>query len=121
MPLTYAVTDIGSKDGSAKLATWTGLSENDTDPAAVSFPEHADRSVQVTGTFNGGTVVLEGSNDGANWFTLNDPQGNALSFTTAKIEQVLEACCFMRPKRSAGTGLNINVHMMMRRTSGMRT
>jgi len=43
----------------------------------------ADRSVHVTGTFAGATIVLEGSNDGTNYFTLANPAGAALSFTRA--------------------------------------
>ena len=65
----------------------------------------ADRSVQVTGTFGvGGRVLLQGSNDGTNWVTLNDPQANALSFTAAGLEAVLELTQYIRPTVNAGDG-----------------
>lgn len=120
MAVTITIKDIGSGDGSTKLATYTGLAETDTTPAAIEMPEWADRSVQITGTFNAGTVLIEGSNDGSNWSTLNDTQGNPLSFTATKIEQVLEAVQFMRPRVSAGAGVSVTVSIMARRTSGMR-
>jgi hypothetical protein len=121
MALAITNTNIGSGDGSARLVTYDNLDELDTTPGPIALPEWADRSVQVTGTFNGGTLVVEGSNDGTNWYTLNDPQGNALSFTTAKIEQILEAVAFMRPRVSAGAGVDLDVTFFLRRTSGMRT
>ena len=35
-------------------------------------------------------MMIEGSNDGTNYHTLNDPQGNALDIAALKIEQILE-------------------------------
>ncbi len=64
-----------------------------------------DVSVQVTGNFGtGGTVVVEGSNDGVNWATLNDLGGTALSFTAAGLRGVRERVKWLRPRLSAGTG-----------------
>ena len=40
------------------------------------FVDWADRTIHVYGTFGvGGTVVLEGSNDGTNYVTLTDSNG----------------------------------------------
>jgi hypothetical protein len=121
MALTVTSTNIGTQDGSVKKIVYDNLDELDTDPASINLPEWADRSVQIVGTFNGGTVVVEGSNDGVTWATLNDPQGNALSFTTSKIEQILEVVLYTRPRVTAGTGVDVDVHFLLRRTSGMRT
>lgn len=73
-----------------------------------------DRSVQVSGTFGaGGTVVLEGSNDGTNYYTLNDLQGNALSFTSARLEGISEPATYIRPSVTAGDGTtSINVYLV---------
>lgn len=117
---TFTVVDISAKDGTSKLATWATLTEADTSPQVVEFAEHADRSIQVTGTFNAGTVVVEGSNDGSTWATLNDPQGNPLSFTATKIEQLLELTRYLRPRVSAGTGVSVNIYLVMRRASSIR-
>jgi hypothetical protein len=118
---TFTIEEISAKDGTCKLATWATLTEADTTPQAIEFAEHADRSVQVTGTFAAGTVIIEGSNDGTNWAQLNDPQGNVLSFTAAKIEQLLEVTRYMRPRVTAGTGVSVAVSMILRRASSIRT
>jgi hypothetical protein len=71
----------------------------------LALPNHADRSVQVSGTFgSGGSVSIEGSLDGTTWATLTDPQGNNLAITTAKIETVMEATLYIRPRVTAGDG-----------------
>ena len=67
----------------AIVATWTPLAASGDIGQALQRTDLADRSVQVTGTFAGATVVLEGSNDGTNYFTLANPAGAALSFAAA--------------------------------------
>lgn len=99
------------------VTTWTGLANGD-DGSPLQMPEAADRSVQVTGTFGaGGSVRLEGSNDGGNtWATLTDPQGNALDITAAKIEAVTELTEYIRPRVTAGDGTtSLAVHLLTRR------
>lgn len=88
----------------ARAVTWTGLLNTD-DGAPHDIRGYPDRSVQFFGTFGvGGTIVLEGSNDGTNWETLTDPQGNAISKTAKALEQILEHTRFVRPRVSAGDG-----------------
>lgn len=121
MALVITPQNIGKEDGSAKLVKYDNLDELDTAADPFEWVEWADKSVQVIGTFNGGTVVIEGSNDGTNWVTLSDPQGNALSKTAAFLEQILEATRYVRPRVSAGTGVDLDVFFVLRRASGMRT
>ena len=96
--------------GPIELWQWTGLTKTtDDDGEPLSLPHYADRSVQVKGTFGtGGTVIIEGSNDrksdSPTYSQLHDPQGNALSFTAAGIEQILEGCYLIRPRVTAGDG-----------------
>lgn len=71
-----------------------------TGPTYVSNPQGTDRSVQVTGTFAGGTVLIEGSHDGVTWFTLNDMAGSSLAFTAAGLRQVQEITRYVRPRAS---------------------
>lgn len=88
----------------AALYTWADLANGDT---GIDFSNLllSEKTVQVTGTFGtGGTVALEGSNDGTNYETLKDPQGNSLSFTAAGLEAVQENPRFIRPNVSAGDG-----------------
>lgn len=88
----------------ANLVTWSGLLNLDTGEA-YEAAEFADRAAQVTGTFGvGGTVSIEGSNDGTNWAILADPQGTPLTFTATKIEQLLESPRYIRPNVTAGDG-----------------
>lgn len=100
--------------GECRTVTWANLTEADTGDA-VSFAEFADRSIQVHGTFGGGTLVVEVSNDGTNWFTANDPQGNALSFTSARFEAIQEASAFIRVRPTTGTGVSLTAVMFCRR------
>jgi hypothetical protein len=97
------ITDI-SPTGKSKLVTWTGLLNTD-DGAPADWVDYSDRCFQVTGTFGaGGSVTIQGSNDGTNWASLADPQGNALVFTSQRIEQALELPRYVRPLVTAGDG-----------------
>src|SRR5216683_537805 len=59
----------------AIVATWTPLAASGDLGQALQRTDLADRSVQVTGTFAGATVVFEGSNDGTNYFTMSNADG----------------------------------------------
>lgn len=88
----------------ATLVTWSGLLNGDTG-ARVNLTDYPDRTVQFAGTFGaGGTVNFEGTNDGVNWLPLTDPQGNALSKTTASLEFVTETPRYVRPSVTGGDG-----------------
>ena len=83
---------------------WTGLLNTDTGSPQTGS-NLADKSVQVSGTFGaGGSVSIKGSQDNVTWFTLTDPQGNALVFTAAGMEQISENPRYMRPEVTAGDG-----------------
>ena len=105
-----------SASGRAQLITWSGLLNGD-DGGPVDWVDFADRCVQVTGTFGtGGSLTIQGSNDGVVWSTLADPQGNALTVTSAKIEQVLELPRYVRPIVTAGDGsTNLVCTLVMRK------
>lgn len=99
-----ATTDINTFGDNGHIVQWTGLLNGDSG-VPLDMIGSADRSVQVTGTFGtGGTVLIEGSNDGTNYATLHDPGGNALSLTSAQIVAVLEVSAYTRPRVSAGDG-----------------
>ena len=101
----------------AALVTWTPLTSTNTGGDAWENRAFGDMAVQVSGTFGGATVLIEGSNDNSNWFTLNDPQGTALSIATSgKIETILEAPRYIRPTSSGGGGTTaLSVIIMARR------
>jgi hypothetical protein len=99
------------------VAVWTPLTTTDDVGRAVKMAGSADRSVQVDGTFGaGGTLRIEGSNDGVSFYVLTDPQGNALDFIAAGIEAVSEPVRFIRPRVTAGDGTtSLSVTMLLRR------
>ena len=80
----------------------------------------ADKTVQMSGTWGSATIVLQGSNDGVTWFTLVDPQGNAISMTSDGLEAVLENPLYIRPKSSGGTGTDVDVTLAGRATLQLR-
>lgn len=99
-------------------ATWSGLLNGDTG-APIDWANYMDRSIQVKGTFGtGGSVAMEGSNDGTTFNSLSDLRGNALAVTTAKIEQI-EDCSFkIRPSVTAGDGTtNLTVVLFARKAA----
>lgn len=109
------MTDI-SPSGRARLVTWAALANGD-DGAQVDWIDFADRCFQVTGTFGaGGSCTVQGSNDGTNWASLTDSQGNALTFTAQKIEQAMELPRYVRPNVTAGDGTtSLTITLCMRK------
>lgn len=103
-----------------KTATWAAMSNGDDGEvlSTEAIAQYLDRTFQVTGTFGaGGTMVIEGTNDGVNYYTLDDPQGIPLSITTAGIYQVIQVTLKMRPRVSAGDGTtSLVVTGLLRRT-----
>lgn len=85
------------------LVTWV-LANGDTG-APVSFTHHGERSWQVTGTLGaGGTMAYQGSNDGTNYVTLKDKQGNAASVTALGLTTTADKPLYIRPNCTAGDG-----------------
>lgn len=95
------------------IATWTAMGDADTG-TAIRMGGASDRSIQFSGTFGGATIVLQGTNDGTNWVTLTDPQGNAISKTSASIEQICELTRQVRVVSSGGTGTSIDANLYLR-------
>lgn len=92
-------------NNSLKQATWTPLTTTNADGSPFEFPDWADNTVHVFGTFGvGGTVLVEGSNDGTNWATLTDSNGTTLSLTVASVKAINERPRYLRPRVSAGDG-----------------
>jgi hypothetical protein len=98
------------------LLSWAGLDSDDSGAPAdmIDFPS---MTVAVTGTFgSGGSVTLQGSLDGTNYFALTDAQGNAITKTAAGIEEVVEAPRYVRPSVTAGDGTtSLTVTILCRR------
>jgi hypothetical protein len=116
-PSIQNISDEGIGNASSRVITWANLTQAGSDVGGeVSWVGFPDRAVQVAGTFGvGGAVVIEGSIDGSNYAPLTDPQGNALSFTAAKIEAISELVRFIRPRVTAGDGTtSLTVSLIVR-------
>lgn len=103
--VNYTATVLNSEFGRSWLVTWTPLTHANLTGTAWDVASLTDRTVQVSGTFDSATVVLEGSNDGTTYATLKDPFGNAVSFTAAGMAQTVESCRYVRPRHSGGTSV----------------
>lgn len=103
MTVEYAQTSPAFGMRTVQQVTWANMPLDEVG-LALPMAQYSDRSVQVTGTFGGATVTIEGSNDGVNYFTLVDPHGNNLSFVTSRLEAVLEMVLWVRPKVTGGDG-----------------
>lgn len=91
---------------------WTAVTENDVASAVGVNAQYQDRSVQIVGTFGGATVLFQQSADGTNYKTCTDPQGNAISKTSADMEQISEAAAFVKPSISGGTAQSLTITLM---------
>jgi hypothetical protein len=113
---TISAVLVPSVDKKFLKVKWETVTATDNVGAAVEMGAFRDRSVQVIGDFGtGGTLVIEGSNDGGTTYaTLTDPQGNALSFTAAGLEAITEMVGHIRPRLSAGSGtVDLDVYMFL--------
>ena len=102
-----------SEYADAYIAEWAEISAAITTGDALEKVQLTDRTVQMTGTWDGATIVMQGSLDGVTYFTLTDPQGNALSFTADGLESVMEATRFIRPFRSVAGGGTVDVKVIL--------
>ena len=106
--------NIKTNNTRAFIAAWENMHEGDTGEY-LPFSQYADKSVQVVGNMGGGSVVMEGSNDnGVTWAGLADPQGNALSISAPKLEQILEVAQLIRPRIVGGTGTDVSVYLLVK-------
>lgn len=112
----YTVTNIPGYGEAAWIVSWSGLLNGDTG-APYEMPSAADRSVEFSGTFGaGGSISLKGSNltaGGTGSHTLTDPQANAITKTSAALEQVQEITRYMWPHVTAGDGTTNLVATML--------
>lgn len=113
---TASIEEIKKFGEYAHIISWTGLLNGDNGEA-IEMPGSHIRSIHFTGTFSvGGTIVLEGSNDGVTFVTLTDPQANNISKTAEAIEQVQELTRYVRPRVTGGDGsTNLKAYLMVKR------
>lgn len=100
---------------------WEALTESDTAAAWVpSGLEALIAGVQVTGTFGGATVVLEGSWDGTNYETLRSIDGAAISLTAAGYAEFATTAKVIRPSASGGSSQDVDITIIARGAQSAR-
>lgn len=93
---------------------WTGITESDTGGAAQVKPTLKRGTVIFGGTFNGGTLSLQGSIDGSNYATLVDFQGDAISATAATTFEFESLCPYLQiSNNGSGSSEDVDVAIQM--------
>lgn len=99
----------------AVVATWSALTEADTNPPTFKCPPAAGKSVHVKGTFNGGTVILRGNNFPGAAVPATNPllrrahDGDPIEFTVEGGAEFLENFAEVYPIVSVGSGVSVDV------------
>jgi len=109
---SVAAIQNGDIISGVKSISWT-LGAGDTGKP-VLFAQYPDRTVHITGTF--GSVTLRGSNKSnpddataGDWFDLTDPQGNAITLTSAGGELIAENPLWVSPIATGGSGYVVTI------------
>lgn len=83
---------------------WPSLLTGENGDAA-SLSKWPTKSIHVSGTTGaGGSINVQGSNDGVNWFTLDESPGDALATMAPGIKNILQNTKFIRPAVVSGDG-----------------
>lgn len=108
-------------DDYSVMFTYSNMTFSGSDvggPIQGNWGVYGDRTVQVEGTLGaGGTVAMQGSNDGGvNWRTINDAFGVALNVTALSVKQFTERPEQLRPAITAGDGTtSVTVSLILHR------
>lgn len=120
---TIVPTVTRNGDGSVIKMSYETLTTTNDVGSVIAWPEYWGRTIQVLGTFGaGGTLLVEGSNDGGTtWATLDDGFGDPLSITAAGIYTITAVTELTRVRVSAGDGTtDLDVHILCVRPTSMR-
>ena len=109
------VTNPGSGNSGITLISWTTLTEDDTaQDVIVNGTGPIACALQVTGTFGGATVVLQGSNDGTTWATLADVLGSTSGLAAAGVAEYSTSAVYTRVAATGGTGQDLDIYLSFR-------
>ncbi len=96
----------------AAKVVWSAVTEADTFAATAVGSRYPDRGITVQGTFGSATVLVKGSYDGTNYFTLHGQSG-LLSFTAAGGDIMIEAPPYLQLTHSGGTSESVTATVIM--------
>lgn len=118
MPLITPSLDVSIRD--VPRVIWSGIAAGDTFNAFTLTQQYGlAASVQVVGTFGGATITMQVSNDGTNWATAKDLQGNDITFTSTGYDELSLSAAYIRPAIAAGSGVSLSVIMVVRGSHGV--
>jgi hypothetical protein len=101
---TQSLASAPLTEDRTRTFTWSALANGDTG-APVDLYDAAAICFSVSGTFgSGGSITLQGSLDGTNFYALTDRQGVAITLTAAGLKQAQELPRYVRPNCTAGDG-----------------
>jgi hypothetical protein len=107
---TFTALSLGTR---GILVTWNGLLNGD-DGTAFEAGDITEATIQATGTFGvGGSITLQASNDGVNWFAATDAANVACTFTAQGGDAPVQTPRYWRPIVTAGDGTTALVAVLM--------
>lgn len=99
---------------SLRQARWAALASSENGET-WDCGQFGDKTITVTGTFDTATITLLGSNDGTNWFTIQDFLGTNITFTASGMRTLGNSPRYIRPSAGAGAGsVNVDVIIIAR-------
>lgn len=102
--VSYAVTEIKSRDDHGHIIVWTPLTLSDTGQR-LEMIGSSRRTIQLSGTLGtNGCLEIQGSNDGTNWGVLRDKYGNNIRFNGTGIAEIGVLPRYLRPEVVSGDG-----------------
>jgi hypothetical protein len=100
--------------GTALVVEWDQINADDEGAAVAVTPALPDKTVYMTGTFNGGAYTLQCSPDNVVWqAALSASDASAIEFTAAGHAVVGSNAPFWRVANdNNGTAEDVNVHLV---------
>lgn len=92
---------------SVMMAQWNLVASETGE--AFECPQFGDKTVTITGTLAGVATTLQGSNDGSNWFTVQDFLGTNIAPTTAAMATLGNSPRFLRPVSGVGQTVTVTI------------
>lgn len=93
---------------------WTPVTEADTCVAVKLERPYYAYGMQVTGTFGGATITLQGSIDGTNFVALDDADGAAISLTSAGINGAgRDLVLYLKPVTASGSSSSVTISVLV--------
>lgn len=96
---------------------WEGLDQTDDTgtPLLLRQQYGLAASVQAVGTFGSASITMQVSNDGTNWATVSDLQGDDVTMTAAtECFEFTVSGVYIRPLLTGGSSSDIDVILVLR-------